>query len=352
MRIGLTYDLRDQALAAGFGAEQAAEFDRTETIDAIASAIGALGYQSVPIGNLEALMRALLAGERWDIVFNLAEGMWGTSRESQVPALLDAWRIPYVFSDATVLAVTLDKALAKRVVRDQGIATASFEVVRSERDLAGVHLPYPLFVKPIAEGSSKGVSERSVVTSPAALARVCMDLIRRFAQPVIVETYLPGREFTVGLIGTGERAAVLGVLEVVPGSEADAGAYTYDNKARYATRITYRLADTAAAARVGAAALAAWRALGCRDGGRIDFRMDGVGRPCFLEANPLAGLDPEHSDIVILARMLGIGYTDLIGRIIASAAERLHEQGIAPSASGSTGRARTHGKRATLLAHP
>jgi len=323
MRVGITYDLREEYLAAGYGEEETAELDRPETIEAIEGALRALGHAPDRIGNLSALARRLLAGEHWDLVFNIAEGLHGIGRESQVPALLDAWRIPYTFSDPLVLALTLHKGMAKHVARDCGVATPDFRVVADPADLGAVDLAFPLFCKPVAEGSSKGVSGASRVYSPEALERTCLDLLQRFAQPVLVESYLPGREFTVGVTGTGREARVLGVLDVVLRAEAEADVYSYHNKEHYDVLVEYRRVEDGQALQAASLALAAWRALGCRDSGRVDVRLDATGHPHFLEANPLAGLHPQRSDLAILAREVGLGYQGLIRLIVESACARL-----------------------------
>jgi D-alanine-D-alanine ligase len=322
IRIGLTYDLREDYLAAGYGLEETAEFDRPETIAGLEGALAGLGYATERIGSVRQLAARLVAGERWDLVFNIAEGLRGIGREAQVPALLDAWEIPYTFSDPMVMGLTLHKGMTKRVVRDHGIPTAAFAVVESRADLAGLDLPYPLFAKPVAEGTGKGVTPASRVASPTALRRVVGELLERFRQPVLVETFLPGREFTVGLTGSGDAAAVIGVMEVVLGAQAEAGVYSYVNKEESESRVRYHLADDAEARAAAEVALAAWRALGCRDGGRVDLRSDASGRPNFLEVNPLAGLHPEHSDLPIMCGLAGIAYQDLIGRIVESALAR------------------------------
>jgi len=256
-------------------------------------------------------------------VFNIAEGLYGLGRESQVPALLDAWRIPYTFSDPMVLALTLHKGMAKHVVRDHGIVTPNFALVADMEDLGEVRLPFPLFAKPVAEGTGKGIAAASRADSPHALARVCRDLLQRFEQPVLVESFLPGREFTVGITGSERKSDVLGVMEVLMGPEAEAHAYAFHNKEHYERLVDYRLVTGPDAQAVGETALKAWRALGCRDGGRVDIRMDGHGVPHFLEVSPLAGLDPQRSDLAILCRLLVIGYRDLIGRILDSALRRM-----------------------------
>lgn len=335
MRIGFTYDLRDDYLALGYGEEETAEFDSKRTIAAIEAVLRMRGHYVDRIGNIWRLAERLAAGERWDVVFNIAEGLHGVGRESQVPTLLDAFAIPYTFSDSLVTAVTLDKAVGKRVVRDQGVATAPFHVVRTIADVAEVALPYPLFVKPLSEGTGKGISEASHVVDYAGLEAACARVLSEFRQPALVETYLSGREFTVGILGAGAKAEALGVMEVSFNDRAERWGYGYANKEHYEDRVTYALADDADARASAETALAAWRALGCRDAGRIDIRLDAAGRPNFLEANPLPGLHPDRADLVILAGLKGITHAELIGRIIDNCLDRLHdEQSIAPPKVG------------------
>ncbi len=326
LRIGLTYDLRDDYLAAGFSLEDTAEMDRPETIAGIDSALSELGHIPVRIGSATQLVRALAGGQRWDLVFNIAEGLHGRGREALVPALLDAYGIPYTFSDPAVLALTLDKAITKTLVRAAGVATAPFAEIRDPGDIGRVALPYPLFLKPVAEGTGKGISARSRVNTPVELRQVALDLLARFRQSVLVETFLPGREFTVGIAGSGTDAKVLGLMEVNftrPAETPDI--YSYETKADYEARVSYSVPRDATGDAASALALAAWRALGCRDGGRVDIRCDAAGDPNFVEVNPLAGLNPVHSDLPILCRLNGIGYVDLIGRIMSSCRRRLEQ---------------------------
>jgi D-alanine-D-alanine ligase len=231
-----------------------------------------------------------------------------------------------------VMALALHKGMAKRVVRDCGVPTAPFAVVETMADLAAVELPFPLFAKPIAEGTGKGVTPASRVTSASALRKLCRQLLERYRQPVLVETFLPGREFTVGIIGTGASAEPVAVMEVILNAEAEAGVYSYVNKEECESRVVYRLAEDEQAQEAGAVALAAWRALGCRDGGRVDLRQDAGGRPLFLEVNPLAGLHPTHSDLPIMCTLAGIPYDALIGRIVESARRRCGAAGVSIAA--------------------
>jgi D-alanine-D-alanine ligase len=319
MNIGFTYDLKDDYLAAGFTVEQAAEGDRSDTIDAIEKALKDLGHTVDRIGNVSGLVQRLAAGARWDMVFNICEGMFGLSREAQVPALLDAFGIPYTFSDAAALAITLDKGVTKCVVRDLGIRTADFTVVRQQEEIGAIRLRYPLFVKPVAEGSSKGVGGKSLVATPDALRSTCLYILEMFHQAALVEEYLPGREFTVGIIGTGNKARALGVMEVICPADTT---YSFFNKQHYEEFVKYRIVTDDVAAECEALALCAWRGLGLRDCGRIDIRLDKNGEPKFIEVNPLPGLNPVHSDLPILCTKIGMDFKELIGEIISSARER------------------------------
>ena len=316
MRIGVTYDLRADYLALGYGEEETAEFDSDVTIDAICETLADLGFEPVRIGNIHALVPRLAAGERFDGVFNICEGLKGLAREAQVPAVLEAYDIPYVFSDPLTLALSLDKAMAKRVVRDQGVPTPDFALIETIADIDKIDLAFPLFLKPVAEGSGKGVNEHSKVVSREEMARVAADLLVRFDQPVLVETFLPGREFTVGITGTGADAEVFGVSEIVQAENYIGAGYGYENKEYWEDKVDIRLADEANAKAAGDVALKAWRALRCRDGGRVDIRCDGNGNPYFIEVNPLAGLRPNYSDLCFIADMKGISYSTLIGRIM------------------------------------
>jgi D-alanine-D-alanine ligase len=322
MTVGLTFDLRSEWLSQGYTELETAEFDREETVAAVEEAIRGEGLATERIGNHRALMAALSAGKRWDLVFNFCEGMYGLGREALVPAILDAWRIPYTFSDPVVLAVALHKGLAKRVIRDAGVPTPAFAVVESAGDIGGVLLRYPLFAKPIGEGTGKGITPASRIEAPEQLRAVCEELLKAHSQPVLVEEYLPGREFTTGIIGTGPQAAAVGTMEVILLDSAEAHAYTYVNKEYCDDLVRYERAGGAVAAECERIALQAWRALGARDAGRVDLRLDGNGSPSFMEVNPLAGLHPRHSDLPIICTMAGVTFQALIGRILASARER------------------------------
>ena len=320
--IGLTYDLRDDYEGQGYSEEALSEFDSIETIEAIERALWRHGYTTERIGHVRNLAKKLVAGQRWRMVFNIAEGLSGRSREAQVPCLLEAYDIPYVFSDPLTQAVALDKSIAKRLVRDSGIPTPRFQVIENIEDILKCDLAYPIFVKPIGEGTGKGCSNASKITDQDQFIHVATSLIFRFNQPVLAEEYLPGREFTVGILGNGNNARVIGVMEILLGENAEENAYSYENKANYLERVTYKLADDVEAMQAASNALAAYHALGCLDASRLDLRSDAHGVPNFIEANTLAGLNPIHSDLPILASKAGMSYETLILEIIKAAHAR------------------------------
>jgi D-alanine-D-alanine ligase len=316
MRIALVYDLRDDYRALGFPEEDIAEFDSVATIDALAGAVEALGCETIRVGRGQALAARLLAGERFDLVFSIAEGVKGRSREAQVAALCELFDQPYLFSDALTMAVSLDKAVAKRLVRDAGVKTPAFAVAHKSAGEVTGWTDFPAFVKPLAEGTGKGCEAASLVHTPAELQTATTRVIERYRQPALVEQYLPGREFTVGIVGNGEDARVLGVCEILLRENAEANVYSLHNKELCEDLVIYAPADDDEARLAGTRGLEAYRALECRDAARIDFRSDARGEPYFLEANPLAGLNPWHSDLPILAAQNGIEFVTLIGLIL------------------------------------
>jgi D-alanine-D-alanine ligase len=323
MKVGLTYDLRSQYLKEGFSEEETAEFDRDDTITSIEETLQQLGYKTDRIGHARQLTQRLAKGDRWDIVFNIAEGMYGIAREAQIPALLDVYNIPYVFSDPLVLALTLHKGMCKHIIRDCGIATPDFTVVSDISETNNIKLPFPLFAKPVAEGTGKGVDGKSKVNTSHELKSLCAELLEKYKQPVLVETYLSGREFTVGIVGTGKYAKSVGVLEVVLKDNAEPDAYSYVNKEQCEELVEYILVKGDIAEQCEIVALDSWRAIGCEDGGRVDIRYDGNGIPNFLEVNPLAGLHPHHSDLPILCSLNGIAYLELMKMIMDSAIKKV-----------------------------
>jgi D-alanine-D-alanine ligase len=320
MRIGLTYDLRSWYLERGYTVDETAEFDKEETVKALEDVLKRLGYETERIGNVFELVEKLAAGNKWDMVFNIAEGLYGDGRESVVPALLDQYRIPYVFSGPVVMGISLNKYLARLVVEAAGVPVSPGIIALTVCDLDNAStLTYPLFVKPVAEGTGKGITTRSVVHDSASLVAMVTELLEKYNQPVLIEEYLPGREFTVGVTGSGTDVNVIGGMEVIC---KDNLPYSVEVKENYQDIVKYLLIDDSCRDECNAVALASWRALNAIDACRVDMKADRNGRICFIEANPLAGLNPVHSDLPILARFNGVEYDSLMEMIMNSAKNR------------------------------
>ncbi len=320
MRIGLTYDLRSWYLERGYTMDETAEFDKEETVAALEDMIARLGYETERVGNIFELVEKLAAGKRWDMVFNIAEGLYGDGRESVVPALLDQYRIPYVFSGPVVMGVSLNKYLARLVVEAAGVPICPGITASSIHDIDQAStLAFPLFVKPVAEGTGKGITTRSVVRDHDSLVTLVTELLATYNQPVLIEEYLPGREFTVGITGSGAEAKVTGGMEVIC---KDNLPYSVEVKENYENYVRYTVYDEDMRQECDAVALGAWRALGAVDAGRVDMKADRNGRICFIEANPLAGLNPVHSDLPMLSRMNGMSFDTLMRLIMDSARMR------------------------------
>jgi len=324
MKLGFTYDQREDYLARGHSREETAEFDGAATIDRIAGTLAGLGCTVDRIGHVQNLVERLARGERWDLVFNIAEGLRGPGREAQIPALLEAYAIPFVFSSSWTMMVTLDKALTKTVLARQGVATAPWCVACGPGFILPAGMSFPLFLKPVGEGSSMGVLDQSLVRDEAELRATLAMLLTRYCQPVLVESFLSGREFTVGILGTGREARVLGVMELHLDRLGKPFARSADNKdIDHTVAAFHSLCDGPLGQAAGELALQSWRALGARDAGRVDIRCDGNGRPHVLEVNALPGLTPGYSDLCLLAALTGLSYADLLAAILREATTRL-----------------------------
>jgi len=334
MRIGLTYDLRD-APAPGQPDDHQEEFDSQHTIDAIADALRGLGHVVDLVGDGPDMVAKLLADPP-GFVFNFAEGR-GTSRnrEARVPALCELLAIPHTGSDVLTLAATLDKDVARRLAASDGIPVPRGKVLTSDCQLSDLDLadvPYPRIVKPAWEGSSKGIRGKCVAEDAAGLAEAVEYLRANYPQPVLIEEFIDGEEVTVGMIGN-EEPQILGILRVLPLKATARFVYSLEVKRDYVNQVRYECPPRLAPAelqRIEHTARAVFRVLGCRDVARIDFRVRG-GIPYFLEVNPLPGLNPESSDLVILARAVGWTYPQLIEAILQAALDRTGRAGRPPA---------------------
>jgi D-alanine-D-alanine ligase len=338
LRVGFTYNVKRIVPTPDALEDSEAEYDSPTTLQAIREAIASWGHEVV---DLEATpeLPSLLASTPLDLVFNIAEGLKGRNRESQVPALLELLDIPYTGSDPATLAIALDKGLAKKIVRQHGIQTPDFQLMTSGKERLLKELTrFPLIAKPVAEGSSKGVLSKSVCHSESELREVVKEILEKYQQPALVEEYIAGREFTVGLLGE-KRPKVLPPMEIIfLDSSEKTPVYSFQHKLEWNGRIRYDVPaglDPGQLERLKTASRAAFMALSCRDVARLDFRMDDRGRIYFLECNPLPGLTPDWSDLVLVAQASGMDYRSLIGEILSGAIRRYKEREQRKAANGN-----------------
>jgi D-alanine-D-alanine ligase len=327
LKVGFTFNVKRVVPSGENGDDSEAEYDSPKTLQAIREAIASYGHEVLDLeANTELPQK--LAQSQVDVVFNIAEGFKGRNRESQVPAILELLDIPYTGSDPAVLSIALDKALAKRIVGQQGILTPDFMLMATGKERLPREIRFPAIVKPVAEGSSKGVFDKSVVQSEAELREVAREMAARYRQPALVENYISGREFTVGMLGE-RRPKVLPVMEVQFIGDNPHPVYDFQAKLDWDHRVRYEVPaklEPAAQREIERAARAVFAGLGCRDVARVDFRMDVEGRVYFLECNPLPGLAPGWSDLVLVAQAGGLDYRALIGEILACAIRRYQER--------------------------
>ncbi len=322
--VGLTYDLKsDYHFKEGDPPDANAEFDHPSTIDVIADAIEANGFKLVRIGNAANLLEKM-DHLKVDIVFNISEGETGRNRESQVPILLEMAGIPFVGADALTLGLTLDKVMAKKIFLADGIPTPKFfEVTNGEQILNMNHYKFPLIVKPRFEGSSKGLSESSRVENKDDLKRQVDYIVNTYKQPALVEEFISGSEFTVAIIGNDPPEPMPVVQIKIDGRlQLNDKFYTFaritSDRLEYIcpAKISAELRDT-----LTALALRVYKAVECRDFGRVDFRVDQNAKPYALEINPLPSLSTEDV-FKLVAEKSGMTYEQIIGKILSSAIKR------------------------------
>jgi len=328
LKVGFTFNVKRVAPDLAGEQDDEAEYDSPKTLQAIREAIASWGHEVVDLEATQDLP-LVLASTPVDVVFNIAEGWKGRSRESQVPSLLELLDVPYTGSDPAALSVSLDKALAKRMVRTHGILTPDYAVLNTGKERLPRELTFPLLVKPVAEGTSKGVTKKSIVHDEGELREVARELIGKYRQPALVESYIAGREFTIGLLGE-RRPRVLPPMEIVFLDPRDpTPIYSFEMKQDWNEQIRYEVPAKVTPReldRLERAARECFAALGCRDVARLDFRMDGEGRIFFIECNPLPGLSPGWSDLVLIAQAAGLDYRGLIGEILSFAIRRYQER--------------------------
>jgi D-alanine-D-alanine ligase len=325
LKVGLAYNLKSADADEMMTDDSQAEFDSPSTVNALTGAIAAAGHEVVGLeATPDFAHKVTSAGV--DLVFNIAEGIRGRNRESQVPSVLELLDIPYTGSDPACLCLTLDKGLAKRIVAQAGVPTPKWILMSTGKERLPKDFTFPMMIKPLAEGSSKGVGSTSVAETEIGLRAVVTEMVRRYGQPALVEEFVGGREFTVGLLGE-KSPKVLPIMEVVF-TRADVAnpIYGFDQKQADNKDVRFDCPadlDSDLRKTIAHYAKTAFRALGCRDVARIDFRMDSRGQVHFIECNPLPGLTPDFSDLAVIGLAAGLSYNDLVRDIMAPAIRRL-----------------------------
>lgn len=325
LRVGITYNLKkeisiDDKLPVDF----AEEFDSEETIDAIKSVLESEGHQVFKLGGDNGLIERLKSTPV-DIVFNIAEGLKGRNREAHIPAILEFMDIPYTGSDPLTLSLTLDKSMAKRVVTTEGIPTPRFKKIYRLEELDNLDLRYPLFLKLCYEGSSKGIRLDSKIRTPKSLKEKASWLLKDYGSPILIEEFISGPEFTVGIIGN-DPPEVLGIMQIeIKGVAPEDAIYSLEVKREWEDRVCYHcppLIEQDILKKIEDVAIRAYKVLECRDVSRVDIRVGEDQIPYFLEINPLPGLSPVYGDLPIMARFMGWKYEDLIKAIFNNALKR------------------------------
>jgi D-alanine-D-alanine ligase len=334
MKVALTYNLKKEiGEAEGLPEDFYAECDDPETVEAVRDALSERHGEVIMVEADEDAFEKFRR-ERPDIVFNMAEGVWGDSRESQIPSILEMLRIPYTGSNPLTLAMCLNKARAKEILSYYGIPTARFIVARDASFEIEKYLSFPMIVKPLLEGSSKGIKNDSIVRDVSSLRKKVADVLEEYAQPALVEEYLEGREFTVALVGNGASLKALPIVEINY-SALPAGVnpiYSYEAKWILDTPDAPLDIFTCPAdlnprlkSAIEAVSKDAFGALDVRDWCRIDVRLDSVGTPHIIELNPLPGIlkDPKcNSCFPKAARAAGMTFTDMVNSVLDAARQR------------------------------
>jgi D-alanine-D-alanine ligase len=321
-RVGLTYNLK-KAVASELP-DNEAEYDEYSTILAIKTALEEGGFR-VELMEADETLPQKLAARTVDIVFNIAEGTKGRGREAQVPALLNFYQIPFTGSDETTLCIALDKALTKRILASYRIRTPKYTVIGRDGH-AGSAVPFPSIVKPNAEGSSKGINNFSIIQNRKELNQLLKRNLGLYRQEMLVEEYIQGREFTVGVLGNGPDARVFPAMEIVYKNKKNPfNIYSFEVKKDYPTYVQYECPahiSPELQSEIENTSRRIYEILGCRDFARMDYRLSPEGLLYFIEINPLPGLAPGYSDYPMLAAFNGMEYNALVRNVLAAALKR------------------------------
>ena len=327
MRIGLSYDLKDDIKPGDAGAEDALEeYDSRETIELIAFCLATREHSVVMLGGGRDFLSNILR-QKVDIVFNIAEGRGNhRSREAQVPSILEMLGMPYTGSDPLCLATCLDKSLAKKLVSLEGVATPKWRLVTDKDELGQIHwhdFTFPVIIKPAYEGSSKGIRLASVAEDADQARTEASIILEHYHQPVMVEEFINGDEVTIGITGNSPPE-VLGIMRIMPRNKNGRFVYSLEVKRDYKNRVEYECParlEGKVLEKIKLSSQKVFKTLGCRDFARIDFRISSDGIPYFIEINPLPGLGT-RSDLVIMAIKLGWTHGELINAVLDAALKR------------------------------
>jgi len=329
MRVALTYNLKKKDSTKPM--DYFSEFDSEQTIQAIVGALHKRGHSVEALDVEPPSLVSYFAKNRVDMVFNIAEGSNGRLRESQVPAILDYLKVPYTGSNTFSLALAMNKALTKKILKAEGIPTPNFQVFTTGSEPLDAQLKFPLIVKPNCEGSAKGIDKSNVVNNKEELYKKIKEVINTYQHEALVEEFIEGKELTVGILENGS-VKILPILEIDFSNCKGSGEYFYSWRMKeYQGRRDLGLVpefhcparlDKETEAKVKDLALRTHRAVGCFDISRTDIRLDKSNTPYVLEINPLPGLDPKESNFPLMAYAAGLTYEDLIEAILLSASER------------------------------
>jgi len=327
MRIGLSYDLKEDILSeASLPDDALEEYDSSETISLIKEALEARGHDTVKLGG-GSIFLVNIRHQDVDIVFNISEGRGNyRSREAQIPSVLEMLDIPYTGSDPQCLALCLDKPLTKKIVSVEGIRTPKWLTAASEdeiRHISWAKFSYPVIVKPAWEGSSKGIRLTSLAHEAEQAREETSRILERYRQPVMIEEFIDGDEVTVGIVGNN-LPTVIGMMRVKPKKKTGHFIYSVEVKRDYLNLVDYECPidlPGGLITKLKSDSLKVYKALGCRDFSRVDFRIDRRGIPYFIEINPLPGLG-SYSDLIIMAEMMGWKHEEVINAVLEAALER------------------------------
>ncbi|RSL91424.1 hypothetical protein CEP52_014278 [Fusarium oligoseptatum] len=347
LTVAFIYDRKVEHIAHGESLHEYADLADDVTIGGITEALERLGHRVVHVPGIKALVKDLAAHKHkhWDVVFNYSKGSHGTARETQVPALLEEYQIPFTFSDAETLTICGDKAKTKMVLDHYQIPTSQYVVVPKygddSFDYTEVHkkLSYPLFVKPTSSSQCNGITAANKIVQEQDPQHEVEKLRSQFKdQEILIENFLGGREFTVAISGTGEFADVIGISELVWDTHLLRGRdkihidFTTElSRRERCVNKGFTLENVPSSdplwGEVVELGLKAYTALGCRDGGRVDIRLTSEEQgsaPCVIEVDPIFGMRPDRSRYALIAKSNEVAYHDLIQEFLDSAIQR-HE---------------------------